>query len=48
MDPHLHIYCPILGLVNGSPADFFWEFEGIEIRGPANTHVVSGYDGGLQ
>ena len=35
-------------LFNGSPADFFGSSEGIETRGPAISHVVSGYDGDLQ
>ena len=35
-------------LFNGSPADFFGSFEGIETRGPAISYVIFGYDGGLQ
>ena len=34
-------------LFNGSLADFFWEFEGVETRGPAISYIVPGYDGGL-
>ena len=35
-------------LVNGSLADFFCQFEGIETRGPAIFYVVFDYDGGIQ
>ena len=34
-------------LVNGSLADFFCQFEGIETRGPAISYVVFDYDGGI-
>ena len=35
-------------LINGAPADFFWEHEGSKTRGPAMSNVVFGYDGGLK
>ena len=34
-------------LVNGSLADFFCQFEGIETRGLAISYVVFDYDGGI-
>ena len=44
----MHIYSLISVLFNGSPADFFGSFEGIETRGPTISYVIFGYDGGLQ